>query len=174
MNADQYARQAGEFIPTALRTAMGLYPPVAVRALELGVCVRDDGNHADEVLVIVGAILRYLLAPHSLLGPAAPPPEFRRIDALWLHPSLKTRHMAALKDFQLLAAEYVSNGAALAADPAGKSRRLTTMSQQAYAMIEHLAVILGHHGYSLAHAAHRDLEALCARSESRRPAPVGR
>ena len=166
MTSEQYARQAGEFIPPALRTPMGLYPPVAVRALELGVFIRDEGNDADEVIVIAGALLRYLLAPAASLGAGTPRPDFGRIDKIWLKPSASTRHLGALRDFQLLAAAYVSNGAALSADPLSRARRLATMAQEVHGMVEHLAVILGHHGYSLGHAAHRDLEALVARAET--------
>ncbi len=160
MTPDQFARQAGEYIPVALRTPTGLYTPVAVRALELGVIIRDEGDRGDEVLAISGALLRYLLAPGSLLGLAAPPVCFDRIERLWEKTSLKCRHVAALREFQLLAASYVSNGAALSVDPSTRARRLARMAQEAVGMVEHLSVVLGHHGYSLSQAAHRDLDAL--------------
>lgn len=155
MTSEEYARFVSEYIPLGERTPLALYAPVATLALQLGNAVRET-NRTEEVLEIASSLIHRLLVPGMILGMNAPSLNFFRIDRIWATGSGKNRHLAELRELQLVAVAYVSNACALTGDPAGKPARLRAMADQVLAMLGHLEVILGTHGLTLLDAAAAD------------------
>lgn len=164
MNSQEYARLAGEFFPVTECSSISLYAPVATRALELGLKVREGGNEAGPVSALIGMMLRHLLVPAQMCGHNAPPIDFDKLDRTWARPSGKGRYLASMSALQLLAASYVQGAWSLPSDAASRMRRLGVMAREAHEIIEHLEVISGHHGYSLSDIAAWDLASLSGRS----------
>jgi hypothetical protein len=164
MNSEEYARLAGEYFPATECSSISLYAPVATRALELGLQVREGGNEAGPVTVLIGSLLRQLLVPARVCGHNAPPIDFNKLDRTWARASSKGRYLASISALQMLAATYVQNAWSLSGDAASRARRLGVMAREAHEMLDHLEVLAGHHGYALGDIAAWDLQSLAGRS----------
>lgn len=164
MNSEEYARLAGEYFPATECSGLHLYAPIAVRALELGLQVREGGNSPAPVTALIGMLLRHLLVPPRICGLNAPPIDFNKLDRTWAKPSSKGRYLASMSALQVLAASYVQNAWSLSGDATARSRRLGVMAREAHEMLDHLEVLASHHGYALRDVAAWDLDSLAGRS----------